>query len=385
MSNKFNKKIDMVGTASSSPLPIQANSPSNINTNNTQEVQTMIEDEILDQDINVSETVVEDVAKIEALEEVVDNKVVEANILLLNNTNPSKKRAVPTGSADIEQEKVESVLTGGIGMTTNDLLQSMLSKNTSNNTVKSTTGPIIAPYSSKPNVVTTASNLTTTPIVPAIDKAELEAQIRKEVEARLLKEAKIKAELEAKLLKEKQEEAILEIKAMEKAKALEIAKKEAKAKLEADAAALADLNNLLTEDNILETELPNTNTNTNTEMKAATDYLTKFLGYCTTGAIFKKISVQSKAAGLDERKVADTFFKKVLGVISDVFHKTFNVIGGVIDFVINILYKILKGGSTLILSLSSKLVNFVTLNQTAVGSPATFNKVAPVDTVVIPT
>ena len=100
----------------------------------------------------------------------------------------------------------------------------------------------------------------------------------------------------------------------------------------------------------------------------AKDYLMDILDYFKSGDVFTDIKRRSNEEGVNHKDVADSFFKKVLGTVGDVFDMVFDFVGNSILVVVEVLRNVILGTATGIIGVARKLINIITLNQTAKGA-----------------
>lgn len=96
----------------------------------------------------------------------------------------------------------------------------------------------------------------------------------------------------------------------------------------------------------------------------AKDFVAGLLNFIKGGNFKKKIAEKSKETGLSERTLADSFFKKVLGTLSDVLHLAIDTVGDLYSTTICLLSGLLLSTGDLIIRCAKRLVRIVTLNST---------------------
>ena len=97
------------------------------------------------------------------------------------------------------------------------------------------------------------------------------------------------------------------------------------------------------------------------ENEKESSYIRDLLSYLTSGQLMKSIKEKSKTAGVSPKKVAHTFFQKVLGVIRDVLGTAFVVIGETFKYVVDLLYAILASGGKILSKVAHRMLGVITL------------------------
>lgn len=101
--------------------------------------------------------------------------------------------------------------------------------------------------------------------------------------------------------------------------------------------------------------------------KDAKNFLTQCKDYLSSKEFTNKCMRMSRLHNVSEKKIAETFAQKVLGVIGDTLGIVIKVTYNACNFLIKLLTKILYVAVGTILSIASKLVSFFTFGYTCIA------------------
>lgn len=103
------------------------------------------------------------------------------------------------------------------------------------------------------------------------------------------------------------------------------------------------------------------NSSSETEAKG---FIASFIEYVRSGRYRDTLNKISKKFSLPPNKVANNFFTKVLGVISDALHIVINVGANVIDATLSALCVVLHSAVTVVKSVANSLATLITFRYT---------------------
>ena len=106
---------------------------------------------------------------------------------------------------------------------------------------------------------------------------------------------------------------------------------------------------------------------TEDETAKAKGFLKQFTDYIKGNTFKRDINDTAKKYGVPPKKLAQNFFEKALGTVSDVLGIAINTVGNAGHTLIDILATVAHGAVNLIVNVANALVRMVTLNKTCVA------------------
>lgn len=103
------------------------------------------------------------------------------------------------------------------------------------------------------------------------------------------------------------------------------------------------------------------NSNSTEEAKG---FIASFIEYVKSGRYRDTLNKISKKFSLQPNKVAENFFQKVLGVISDALHIVINVGSSIIDATLSALCVVLHSAVSIVKSVANSLATLITFRYT---------------------
>lgn len=101
-----------------------------------------------------------------------------------------------------------------------------------------------------------------------------------------------------------------------------------------------------------------------TEEAKAKNFINFFVEYIKSERYRETLDRVAKKFSLPPNKVANNFFAKILGVISDVSHIVIDVVSNVVDATLSALHIVLRSAVTIIVSVANSLATIITFRYT---------------------
>ena len=106
---------------------------------------------------------------------------------------------------------------------------------------------------------------------------------------------------------------------------------------------------------------------TDNETTKAKGFLNQFMNYINSDIFKRNINDTAKKYNIPPKKLAQNFFERALGTISDVLGIAIGTVGNAGHTLVDILSSIAHGAVNLIVNVANALANMVTLNKTCIS------------------
>ena len=105
---------------------------------------------------------------------------------------------------------------------------------------------------------------------------------------------------------------------------------------------------------------------TDNETTKAKGFLNQFMNYINSDIFKRNINDTAKKYNIPPKKLAQNFFERALGTVSDVLGIAISTVGNAGHTLVDILSSIAHGAVNLIVNVANALANMVTLNKTCI-------------------
>ena len=106
---------------------------------------------------------------------------------------------------------------------------------------------------------------------------------------------------------------------------------------------------------------------TDNETTKAKGFLNQFMNYINSDIFKRNINDTAKKYNIPPKKLAQNFFERALGTVSDVLGIAIGTVGNAGHTLVDILSSIAHGAVNLIVNVANALANMVTLNKTCIA------------------